>query len=692
MLDGSSPAAMTTIGNRKLVSLETGRTNEFGAIWDGAGTNFAVCSSVATAIDLCLFHRGGGERRFPLQQRSADTWSGYAPGIGPGQQYGFRVHGPMAPHEGHRCDPSIVLVDPYARALVNTMFCDEAAPPRSIVVDPRFNWGDDLRPARPWRETVLYEMHVKSFTRRLRALEPRLRGTFAGLASEASIDHLLGLGVTAVELMPVHAFLHDNMVTGRGLRNFWGYSTLGFFAPHSEYAVKPLDAVAEFKRMVRALHAAGLEVILDVVYNHTTEGNHLGPTVCLKGLDNAGYYRLVEHDRSLYFDCTGTGNSLDLRHPQALRLVLDSLRYWVTDMHVDGFRFDLAATLGRTAHDFDPTAVFFGAIAQDPVLRQVKMIAEPWDLCTGGYQLGNFPRGWAEWNDRYRDTVRDFWRSADGALPDFATRVSGSRDVFGDVRGPLASINFVTSHDGFTLTDLVSYNDKHNEANGEQNRDGTSDNRSWNLGAEGPTSDAAILARRARQRRNFLATLLLSQGVPMLLSGDELGRTQGGNNNAYCQDNDTSWIDWDRADQGLADFVHGLIQFRAQHALAFNPSEFCAASTSACPAIEWFHPRGTPMTADDWANPELKAVCLRVEDVCMVFNASLEAGEFVLPPCPTGDAWRAAVDTAGIDHPLTPRSPGEILTRPDLSLWVGTCARQEGVWHAQPMGRSPRGR
>ncbi|HET9372883.1 MAG TPA: glycogen debranching protein GlgX [Vicinamibacterales bacterium] len=530
--------------------------------WDGAGTFFRLTSGVATAVDVCLFD-GDRMTAVGLERTQPDTRTAYCRGVGLGQRYGFRVQGPNAPELGHRCDPSIVLLDPYARLIHGSTLDAAGARPISVVVDEAFDWGDDQRPRRSWRDIVIYEAHVKGFSQRLDAVPPALRGTYAGLGHPASIEYLLRLGVTAIELLPVHAFLHDGLLIGRGLRNYWGYNTLGFFAPHAEYASTSEDAVNEFKTMVRALHRAGLEVILDVVYNHTAEGNHLGPTLHLKGIDNRGYYRLLDTDPSQYFDCTGTGNSLDLTQAPALALVMDSARYWVLEMHVDGFRFDLATTVARSHRDFDAAGPFLAAAGQDPVLRDVKLIAEPWDVCDGGYQLGAFPRRWAEWNDKYRDDVRDFWRSVNGGLPRLAARVAGSHDVFGgSARAPAGSVNIVTTHDGFTLRDLVSYNDKHNEANGEENNDGSSDNRSWNLGVEGPTDDAEIGATRARQVRNFLVTLLLSQGVPMLLHGDESGRTQQGNNNAYCQDGDLSYIDWAHADQTLIAFTAMLIRFR----------------------------------------------------------------------------------------------------------------------------------
>lgn len=566
-----------------------GERYPLGATYDGMGTNFAIFSQVAEKVELCLFDEWdtGAERRVELREVDAYVWHAYLPGIGPGQRYGYRVHGPYDPANGLRCNPHKLLLDPYAKAVDGDVTWDPAvydyehgdpermstadsAPfmPKSVVVNPYFDWGNDSPPRTPYHHSVIYEAHVRGLTMRHPDIPEELRGTYAAIGSPPMIEHLNRLGVTAIELMPVHQFVHDHRLADLGLRNYWGYNTIGFFAPHHGYSAMGRlgQQVQEFRGMVRALHAAGIEVILDVVYNHTAEGNHLGPTLSFKGIDAPSYYRLSESDRRYFVDYTGTGNSLNVRSPHSLQLIMDSLRYWVTEMHVDGFRFDLAATLAREFYEVDRLSTFFEVVQQDPVVSQVKLIAEPWDVGPGGYQVGNFPPEWTEWNGKYRDTVRDFWRGEPATLAEFASRISGSADLYqDDGRRPFHSINFVTCHDGFTLTDLVSYNDKHNEANGEENRDGESHNRSWNCGVEGPTDDEAVRALRARQRRNFLATLLLSQGVPMIGHGDELGRTQRGNNNAYCQDSELTWIDWEHADEGLLEFVRRLVAFRRSH-------------------------------------------------------------------------------------------------------------------------------
>src|SRR5919107_1225899 len=548
-----------------------GSSFPLGATYDGTGTNFAVFSEVADAVELCLFDADGTETRVALPERTAQAWHGYAPTVGPGQRYGFRVHGPYDPAAGLRCHPSKLLLDPYATAVEGEVDWGEAmftyrfdAPDgpvndrdsgphmlKGVVTSPYFDWANDRPPRTAWNETAVYEVHVKGFTARHPDIPEELRGTYAGLAHPAAIEYLSALGVTAVELLPVHQFIQDSHLVERGLRNYWGYNSIGFMAPHNDYSATGQEGgqVQEFKQMVKALHEAGIEVILDVVYTHTAEGNHLGPVLSFKGIDNAAYYRLVDDDRQYYMDYTGTGNTLNMRHPHVLQLLMDSLRYWVLDMHVDGFRFDLAATLARELHDVDRLGSFFDLIQQDPVINQVKLIAEPWDVGEGGYQVGNFPPLWSEWNGKYRDSVRDFWRGTDQTMAEFAFRFTGSSDLYqGTARKPHARIHFIPAHDGFTLRDLVSYNEKHNEANGEDGRDGESHNRSWNCGAEGPTDDPEILALRARQQRNFIATLLLSQGVPMICHGDELGRTQGGNNNGYCQDNEVTWVDWELDD------------------------------------------------------------------------------------------------------------------------------------------------
>src|SRR6187399_1966918 len=558
-----------------------------GPSWDGNGTNFSITSENADRVELCLFDNDDVETRVELPRHTAHNWHGYLPGVGPGQRYGYRVYGPWAPEEGHRFNPNKLLIDPYAKSIEGPILWDRgrtlayagdddlvldesddaAAIPKSIVIDASFDWEGDQLLRRPWDSTVIYELHVKGFTKQMPGVREDLRGTYAGLASDAAIAHLVDLGVTAVELLPIHHIADEHFLQERGLTNYWGYSTIGFLAPHAGYAATGMhgEQVREFKGRGKALHRAGIEVILDVVYNHTAEGSHLGPTLSFKGVDNASYYRLQPDDPRHYVDFTGTGNSLNPMHPSVLRLIMDSLRYWVIDCHVDGFRFDLASALARELYDVDRLSAFFDVIHQDPILSQVKLIAEPWDVGPGGYQVGNFPVLWSEWNGIYRDTMRDFWRGSVG-VSDFASRFTGSSDLYQhDGRRPSASINFITAHDGFPLADLVAYNEKHNEANLEGGHDGTDDNRSWNCGAEGPTDDPGINALRRQQQRNFLATLFLSQGVPMLLGGDEFGRTQNGNNNAYCQDNELSWYDWEHTDQDLLRFTADVVAFRKQH-------------------------------------------------------------------------------------------------------------------------------
>jgi len=699
------------------VKLETwpGEPFPLGAHWDGKGTSFSVFSEVADRIDLCLFDDRGKEHCVRLPDRTAFCWHGYVQGVGPGQRYGFRVHGPWAPADGHRCNPAKLLLDPYARAISGditwgpavlpyaigsdgeTISEEDSAPhvPRSVVIDPRFDWGDDQPLRRPLHETIIYEVHVKGFSKRFPDIPDAVRGTYAGLAHPAAIEYLTKLGVTAVELLPVHHFVHDSFLIDRGLRNYWGYNSIAFFAPHGEYSSRH-DAgaeVREFKEMVKALHAAGIEVILDVVYNHTAEGNHLGPTLSLKGFDNTAYYRTVPDNRRFYMDYTGTGNSLNMRHPQTLQLAMDSLRYWVVEMHVDGFRFDLAATLAREEHDVDRLSAFFGIVHQDPVLNRTKLIAEPWDIGQGGYQVGNFPVLWCEWNGKYRDSVRDYWRSQDAAMADFASRLTGSSDLYeDDGRKPWASINFMTAHDGFTLHDLVSYNEKHNDANREENRDGESHNRSWNLGAEGRTDDPEIKARRARQKRNFLATLLLSQGVPMLLGGDEIGRTQGGNNNAYCQDNEISWFDWEHVDGDLLEFTRRLIAFRAEHPVFHRRGWFKGRPIrgKGVTDIAWFKPDGSNMSDADWGQWFAKSFAMflfgegllsrdergrpeRDDSFLLLFNAHTDVLPFTLPGEPFGTRWAEEIDTAEsrvADKRSAKHDAGAKLDRPGLSLLV----------------------
>jgi glycogen operon protein len=665
-----------------------------GATYDGSGTNFSVFSELAEQVELCLFDDGGEETRIALPEMDAFCWHGYLPGVGPGQRYGLRVHGPYDPAKGQRCNPAKLLLDPYAKAVEGQVQWDAAvypyplggddlarnnddsAPfmPRSVVTTPYFDWGHDHPLNHPWHETVVYEVHVKGFTKRHPDVPPELRGTFAGLAHPAAVQHLTQLGVTAVELLPVHQFVHDHHLVERGLRNYWGYNSIAFLAPHNEYSAwqKADQVVAEFKSMVKALHEAGIEVILDVVYNHTAEGNHLGPVLSFKGIDNPAYYRLVEDDPRFYYDTTGTGNTLNMRHPHVLQLIIDSLRYWVEEMHVDGFRFDLAASLARQFHEVDQLSAFFDLIQCDPIVSQVKLIAEPWDLGEGGYQVGNFPPLWSEWNGKYRDTVRDYWRGVDRTLSEFAYRLTGSSDLYeGTGRRPSASINFITAHDGFTLADLVSYNDKHNEANGEDNRDGTDDNRSWNCGVEGPTDDPQILALRGRQQRNFLATLLLSQGVPMICGGDEIGRTQRGNNNAYCQDNELSWFDWEHADADLLFFATTLVKLRIEHPV-FRRRRFFQgqpipgrAVTGRVADIGWFRPDGGEMTDDDWSvgyakslgvflngdaitEPGRRGEHITDDSFYLLLNAHYDDLDFILPEGRWGDLWNGALRTGSM--------------------------------------------
>ncbi len=663
-----------------------GRHAPLGATYDGAGTNFSIFSEVATRVDLCLFDATDNESRVELPERTALCWHGYLPDARPGLRYGYRVHGPWAPEQGQWCNPNKLLLDPYAKAIDGDWNWNEAvfpyhfghpetsrndldsAPfmPKSVVINPFFDWSGDHRPNTPWHRTVVYETHVKGFTKTHPDVPEDLRGTYAGLAHPVAIRYLQRLGITAVELLPVHQFVQDSSLLDRGLRNYWGYNSIGYLAPHNEYArAGSGEQVQEFKHMVKTMHEAGIEVILDVVYNHTAEGNHLGPVLSLKGIDNSAYYRTTPDNRRYYVDYTGTGNSLNMRNPHVLQLIMDSLRYWVLEMHVDGFRFDLAATLARELHEVDRLSAFFDLIQQDPVVSQVKLIAEPWDVGEGGYQVGNFPSLWSEWNGKYRDTARDFWRGTDRALAEFAYRLTGSSDLYqGTARSPYASVNFITAHDGFTLRDLVSYNDKHNDANGEQNRDGENHNRSWNCGAEGPTDDAAILALRARQQRNLLATLMFSQGVPMLLGGDELGRTQGGNNNGYCQDGPVSWYDWSHADDRLLTFARRLIRLRQRHPVFCRRRWFQGRDPhgSGLGDIGWFTPSGREMSDGDWQagfakslgvflnggaipTPDERGERIVDDSFYIMFNAHHDALDFRLPPKAWGAAWTQVLDT-----------------------------------------------
>ncbi|KFG04396.1 glycogen debranching protein [Streptomyces scabiei] len=660
----------------------SGHPCPLGASYDRTGTNFALFSEVAERVDLVLVDDDGVHDTVRLTEADGFVWHGHLPGIGPGQRYGYRVHGPWDPAAGHRCDPAKLLLDPYTRAVdgetdnhpsLYEPGADSAGHTMlGVVTDPYFDWGDDRPPGRAYADTVVYEAHVRGLTRTHPDVPPELRGTYAGLAHPAVVEHLTSLGVTAIELMPVHQFVQDGVLRDRGLTNYWGYNTIGFFAPHNAYAAHGTrgQQVGEFKSMVKALHAAGLEVILDVVYNHTAEGNEKGPTLSFRGLDNSSYYRLVDGDWGHYYDTTGTGNSLLMRHPYVLQLIMDSLRYWVTEMHVDGFRFDLAATLARQFHEVDRLSAFFDLIQQDPVISRVKLIAEPWDVGEGGYQVGNFPPLWSEWNGKYRDAVRDFWRGRPHTLGEFASRLTGSADLYEHSRRrPRASVNFVTAHDGFTLRDLVSYDDKHNEANGEGGRDGESVNRSWNCGVEGPTDDPRVRALRARQQRNLLATLLLSQGIPMIGHGDESGRTQLGNNNAYCQDNEISWLDWrpDPERDALLAFTRDLIALRAAHPVLrrrrFFRGDTPTRADQPLPDLVWLLPDATEMTDADWDRSDAHAVAVflngdaiaepdphggRVVDdsFLLLLNSHWEPRRFRLPGPVYGERWTSLLDTA----------------------------------------------
>ena len=664
-----------------------------GANWDGAGVNFSLFSENATGVELCLYDDRDENRetnRIAITEQTDSCWHIYLQGAKPGLRYGYRVHGPYDPNNGQRFNPAKLLVDPYAKSIDGFLRWDDAlfgytvghpdedlsrddrdsAPfvPKSVVVDPYFDWRNDAQLRIPWHETIIYELHVKGFTMLHPEIPEDLRGTYAGLAHPAAIQHLTKLGITSVELMPIHHSVDDRHLLKRGLSNYWGYNSLGFFAPDARFSAAGSagDQVAEFKNMVRTLHGAGLEVILDVVYNHTAEGNHLGPTVCFRGIDNTAYYRSVEGQPRYYMDYTGCGNTLNMRHPRALQLLMDSLRYWVIEMHVDGFRFDLAAALARELHEVDRLGAFFDIIHQDPTLSQVKLIAEPWDLGEGGYQVGNFPVLWSEWNGRYRDCVRDYWRGSDQSLAEFASRLTGSSDLYeSSGRRPYASINFLTAHDGFTLTDLVSYNERHNEKNGEENRDGEPNNRSWNCEFEGPTEDPKVNLLRVRQKRNFIATLFLSLGVPMLLGGDEFGRSQRGNNNAYCQDNEISWLDWDNVDTEQLEFTRKIIEFYKQHPVFRRRRWFQGRSIRGNDVsdLAWFRPDGEQMSDEDWGAsfakslgvfisgdeiPSLDAAGRRIQDdsFYVIFNAHWEPVEFTLPSDRWGQGWNRVLDTS----------------------------------------------
>ncbi|KFI89678.1 glycogen debranching protein GlgX [Bifidobacterium ruminantium] len=664
-----------------------------GASYDGAGVNFALFSQVAQKVELCLFDEEDHETRVEMTEQNSYVWHNYLPGIQPGQRYGYRVYGPYDPMKGLRCNPNKLLLDPYAKAIEGNIDGDEslysywfkspddvnnmntldsaAHTMKSAVINPYFDWGNDQHPNISYHDSVIYEAHVRGMTNLNLDVPPDIRGTYAGLAYPSVIEYLKKLGVTAIELMPIHQFVNDSFLQEKGLSNYWGYNTIGFFAPHNAYSSSGErgEQVNEFKSMVKAYHRAGMEVILDVVYNHTAEGNNLGPTLSFKGIDNGAYYRLVDNDRRHYFDTTGTGNSLLMRSPHALQLITDSLRYWVTEMHVDGFRFDLAATLARQFQEVDKLSAFFDIVEQDPVISRVKLIAEPWDLGSGGYQVGGFPSSWSEWNGRYRDCVRDFWRSQPSTLPEFASRLMGSSDLYQmNGRRPVASVNFITAHDGFTMNDLVSYNEKHNEANGEDSRDGESNNRSWNCGVEGPTTIKDVNDLRQQQMRNMFATLLCSQGIPMICGGDEVGRTQQGNNNAYCQDNAISWTNWDLDDdqKDLLAFVSKMIHLRLEHPVLHRRRFFTGREpgdpADKIPQVEWMDHNGSIMDMEDWSNTHAFSVMIYLNgsdipesdwygnqmvdnDFILIFNAHYEPIMFTLPDERYGKKWRLVVDT-----------------------------------------------
>lgn len=675
------------------MQIRPGSMYPLGASYDGAGVNFALFSQVAQKVELCLFDEEDNETRIEMTEQNSYVWHNYLPGIQPGQRYGYRVYGPYDPMQGLRCNPNKLLLDPYAKAIEGNVDGDEslysywfkspdditsmntldsaAHTMKAAVVNPYFDWGNDQHPNISYHDSVIYEAHVRGMTNLNMDVPPDIRGTYAGLAYPSVIEYLKKLGVTAIELMPIHQFVNDSFLQEKGLSNYWGYNTIGFFAPHNAYSSSGQrgEQVNEFKSMVKAYHHAGMEVILDVVYNHTAEGNNRGPTLSFKGIDNGAYYRLVDNDRRHYFDTTGTGNSLLMRSPHALQLITDSLRYWVTEMHVDGFRFDLAATLARQFQEVDKLSAFFDIVEQDPVISRVKLIAEPWDLGSGGYQVGGFPSSWSEWNGRYRDCVRDFWRSQPSTLPEFASRLMGSSDLYQvNGRRPVASVNFITAHDGFTMNDLVSYNEKHNEANGEGNRDGESNNRSWNCGVEGPTTIKDVNELRQQQMRNMFATLLLSQGIPMICGGDEVARTQQGNNNAYCQDNAISWTNWDLDEdqKDLLEFVSKLIHLRLEHPVLHRRRFFSGreqgTDSTTIPQVEWMDHTGSIMDMDDWSNTHAFTVMIYLNgsdipetdwygnqmvdnDFILIFNAHYEPIMFTLPDEQYGKKWRLVVDT-----------------------------------------------
>ena len=712
------------------MQIRPGSMYPLGASYDGAGVNFALYSQVAQKVELCLFDEHDVETRIEMTERNSYVWHNYIPGLQPGQRYGYRVYGPYDPVHGLRCNPNKLLLDPYAKAIEGNIDGDEslfsywfkspddtsamndldsaAHTMKSAVINPYFDWGNDQHPYISYHDSVIYEAHVRGMTNLNMDVPPDIRGTYAGLAYPSVIEYLKKLGVTAIELMPIHQFVNDSFLQEKGLSNYWGYNTIGFFAPHNAYSSSGErgEQVNEFKSMVKAYHHAGMEVILDVVYNHTAEGNHMGPTLSFKGIDNASYYRLVEGDQQHYFDTTGTGNSLLMRSPHALQLITDSLRYWVTEMHVDGFRFDLAATLARQFQEVDKLSAFFDIVEQDPIISRVKLIAEPWDLGSGGYQVGGFPSSWSEWNGRYRDTVRDFWRSQPSTLPEFASRLMGSSDLYQvNGRRPVASVNFITAHDGFTMNDLVSYNEKHNEANGEGNRDGESNNRSWNCGVEGPTNIPDVNDLRQRQMRNMFATLLFSQGIPMICGGDEVARTQQGNNNAYCQDNEISWTNWhlDKGRKELLAFVSKLIHLRLDHPVLHRRRFFTGREpgddSNMIPQVEWFDHTGSIMDMDDWQNTHAFSMMIYLNgsdipevdwygnrmvdnDFILIFNAHYEPIMFTLPDERYGRKWQLVVDTHNPNEPALSYEAGFMITAQSRSFLMLMSAKKP----KKPMG------